>query len=169
MQKQKGVKKFALSILPRHLIRFARSRYQCHISLPHLFHSVCPVLSFMKYSSRISHGKIETDVCTSQFTMEQRAVIRFLTLKGLDVQQIHSELESVYHKEALPLPTVYKWSSRSRVGRTNLSDDPRSGRPRKSDLATGISTTLEELPFLSCKLTARHLRVAKATCLKTWD
>jgi transposase len=80
--------------------------------------------------------------------MEQRAVIRFLMLKGLGVQQIHSELESVYHKEALDLPTVCKWSARFRVGRTKLSDDPRSGRPRKSDLATGISAMLEERPFL---------------------
>jgi hypothetical protein len=47
----------------------------------------------------------------------------------------------------------------------NLSYDPRSGRPRQSDLATGIAALLEELPFLSCRLIARHFRVAKTTCL----
>jgi transposase len=63
--------------------------------------------------------------------MEQSAAIRFLTLKGVGVQQIHSELESVYHKEVLTLATVYKWSARFPVGRTELSDDARSGRPKK--------------------------------------
>jgi transposase len=98
--------------------------------------------------------------------MEQRAVIRFFTLKGLNVQQIHSELESVYHKEALALPTVYKWSARFRIGRTTLSDEARHGRPGKSDLATGISAMLEVRPFLARKPIARHFRVAKTTCLR---
>jgi transposase len=98
--------------------------------------------------------------------MEQRAVIRFFTLKGLGVQQIHSELESVYHKEALTFSTGYKWFARFRVGRTKLSNDPRSRRPRESDGATGISAMLEERPFVSCKLIARQFRVAKTTCLR---
>jgi hypothetical protein len=37
----------------------------------------------VKYSSSTSHRKIEADVCPSTLTMEQRAVIRFSTLKGL--------------------------------------------------------------------------------------
>jgi hypothetical protein len=98
--------------------------------------------------------------------MEQRAVIRFLTFKGLDVQQIHSEHVSLYHKEALTLPTIYKWSARFLVGRTNLSDDPRSGMPQNSDLATGIFAMLERPPLLLCRLIARHFRMAKTTCLR---
>jgi histone-lysine N-methyltransferase SETMAR len=98
--------------------------------------------------------------------MEQRAVVRFLTLKWLNPQQIYSELESVYHEDALAMPTVYKWHARFRDGRTELSDDPRSGRPRKSDLAEAIFSMLEERPFSSCKCLARHFRVAKATCLR---
>jgi transposase len=98
--------------------------------------------------------------------MDQRAVIRFFTVKGLSVQQIHWELESVCHKKALTLSTVYKWSARFRVGRTKLSNDPRSSRPEKSDVTTGISGMLEERPFLSCKLIARPFRVAKTTCLR---
>jgi transposase len=98
--------------------------------------------------------------------MEQRAVLRFFTLKGLNPQQIYSELESVYHEDALALPTIYKWHVRFRDGRTELSDDPRSDRPRRSDLAEVISSMLEERPFLSCKLLARHFRIAKVTCLR---
>jgi transposase len=67
--------------------------------------------------------------------MEQRVVLRFLTLKELNPQQIHSELESVYHEDALSLPTIYKWHARFRDGRPGLSNDLRSGRPRNSDSA----------------------------------
>jgi hypothetical protein len=98
--------------------------------------------------------------------MEQRTVLRFLTLKALNHQQIHSELESVYHEDARALPMIYKWHARFRDGRTELSDDPRSGRPRKSDLAEAFFSMLEERPFLSCKLLAQHFRIAKATCLR---
>jgi hypothetical protein len=136
------------------------------ISLRQLFHSIFIVLSFMKYSSNTSHRKIETYVWTSAFPMERRAVIRFLTLKGVGVQRIHSKLESVYHKEALTLPTVDKCSARLRVMRTNLSNEPRSGTPRKSDLATVISAMLEGRPLLSCKLIARLFSVANTPCLR---
>jgi transposase len=86
--------------------------------------------------------------------MEQRAVLRFLTLKGLNPQQIRSEFESVYHEDALALPTIDKWHARFRDVRAELSDDPTSGRPRKSDLAEAIFSMLEERSFLSCKLLA---------------
>jgi transposase len=97
---------------------------------------------------------------------EQRAVFRFLTLKGLNPQQILSELESVYREDALALPTIYKWHARFRDRRTELSDDPRSGRPRKSDSAEAIFSMLEPRPFLSYSLLARHFGIAKATCLQ---
>jgi hypothetical protein len=67
--------------------------------------------------------------------MEQRDVLRFVTLKRLDPQQIHSELESVCHEDALALPTISKRQVCFRDGRTELSDDPRSGTPRKNDFA----------------------------------
>jgi transposase len=98
--------------------------------------------------------------------MEQRAGGRFLLLKALNPPLIHSEPESIYHQHALALPTVCKWLARFRDGRTELSDDSRSGRPRKSDLAGPISSMLKERPFSSCKLLARHFRVTKATCLR---
>jgi hypothetical protein len=38
--------------------------------------------------------------------MEQRAVIRFLTLKGLNPEEIYSEVESDYHQDVLAFPPV---------------------------------------------------------------
>jgi hypothetical protein len=49
-----------------------------------------------------------TDVCTFSASMEQRAVIRFLTLKTLKSKAILAELESVYGDAVPALATVKK-------------------------------------------------------------
>jgi hypothetical protein len=98
--------------------------------------------------------------------MEQRAVIRFLTLEGLRARAIATELGDVYHPDALALPTVKKWRKRFVQGRTSLSDDPRSGRSLTNDLVAAIASMLKERPFASCKVLSQHFRIVKATCLQ---
>jgi hypothetical protein len=56
--------------------------------------------------------------------MEQRAMVRFSTFKGLSPKDIYTELESVYMDETLCLRIVYKWHERFMQGRTELFDDP---------------------------------------------
>jgi hypothetical protein len=95
--------------------------------------------------------------------MEQRAVIRFFTLKGLKAKEIRAGLESAYGPEALALSTVKKWRKCFQEGRTDLIDDR---RPVTPDLAEAIQSMLAERPFLWCKVLCRHLRIGKATCLR---
>jgi transposase len=97
--------------------------------------------------------------------MEQRAVIRFFTLKRLKAKEIRAELESVYGPEALALSTVKKWRKRFEEGRTDLIDDRRPGRPVTHDLAEAIQSMLTKRPLVSCTVFCRHLRTGKATCL----
>jgi transposase len=75
--------------------------------------------------------------------MEWRAVVRFFTLKGLKARAIHTERELVYRPEALARPTVRKWQRRFHQVRTDMCNDPRSGRPLKNDLAGAIGPMLE--------------------------
>jgi transposase len=98
--------------------------------------------------------------------MEQRAVIRFLTLKGLKSRDIHASLMSVSGGDELAITTVKKWNKRFREGRTDLFDDPRVGRPLTHDLAEAIRSVLTDRPFTSCKVLCRHFRIGKATCLR---
>jgi transposase len=98
--------------------------------------------------------------------MEQRAVVRFVTLKSLSLKDIYTELESVYMDQALCLHTVYKWHERFMQGRTELFDDPRSGRPLQNDLADAFCAMIQEFPFTSCKFLCIHFRLAKNTCLR---
>jgi histone-lysine N-methyltransferase SETMAR len=98
--------------------------------------------------------------------MEQRAVIRFLTLKGQSAKSILSELMEVYHQDALCLTAVKKWRKRFLKGRTSLEDDLRIGRPKKSDLADPLLQLLQETPFISCKCMCCRLKISKTTCLR---
>jgi transposase len=104
-------------------------------------------------------------VCTLRRSMEQRAVVRVLTLKRLKSGQIDAELKTMSGPDALALATVKKWSKCFREVRTDLSDNPTSGPPLTHDLAEAIRSVLRERPFTSCKVLCEHFRIAKATCL----
>jgi hypothetical protein len=98
--------------------------------------------------------------------MEQRAVVRFLTLKGLHAGAIVAELRWVYKKDALGLATVKKSCKHFVEGRTGLFDNPRSVRLLSKDLAEVIASIPKEKPFASCKVLCRHFRIAQTTCLR---
>jgi transposase len=74
--------------------------------------------------------------------MEQGAMICFFTVKGLNARAIHIKLELVYDTETLAPSTVKKWLRCIHQGRTDLFDNPRSGRPLTNDLAGAIGSML---------------------------
>jgi transposase len=79
--------------------------------------------------------------------MEQRAVVRFFTLKGLSPRDIHAELQSVDGNVVLCLRAVYKWHDRFMQGKMELFDNPRAGRPMQNDLADADRAMIQEFPF----------------------
>jgi hypothetical protein len=97
--------------------------------------------------------------------MEQRAVVRSLTLKKLSARDITAELERVYGHEALSQSAMKKCRKRFVKGRITLEDDTPSGRPPRSDLFESLSALIDESPFISCKSMCQMLRLPKTTCL----
>jgi hypothetical protein len=83
--------------------------------------------------------------------MEQRVVLRFLTIKGLKAKKIKMEITSVYGDEALQISAVKKWRKHFMLGRTELGDDRRSGRSANSDLTHVIAELIRARPFLPAK------------------
>jgi hypothetical protein len=79
--------------------------------------------------------------------MEHRAIVRFLTLKGLKAQEIEMELTSVYSDEAIHISDVKKWRTHFLQRRTELGDNSRSGRPVNSDLTSVIAELIQKCPF----------------------
>jgi transposase len=70
--------------------------------------------------------------------MEQRTVVRFLTLKKLSAGDITIELEEVYGHEALSLSAVNNWCKRFMNKRITVKDEPRSGKPPRRDLCESL-------------------------------
>jgi hypothetical protein len=89
-----------------------------------------------------------------------------LTLTDLKAEELEIELRIVYGDEALRISAMKKWRTPFLQGRTELGDDPRSGRLTNSDLTQMIIELIQEGPFLSYKILCRHLRVSKETCLR---
>jgi len=132
----------------------------CILSIPVRFWKIFEKFDFggkfwRDENSRYPTGRI--------IEMEIRAVIRYLTLKGMSSDSIHTELKDVYGADVCSLPMVKKWRKRFREGRTDLGDDPRSGRPRNDDVITVVSNLLQEQPFVSCKAMQRVLGIPKTT------
>jgi hypothetical protein len=98
--------------------------------------------------------------------MEQRAVIHFLTLKGLYASAITAKLRPVYETEAFVFSPMKKWSKCFTEGRTSLYDDSVGERPLTNDCAEAISSMLKERLDLSCEFLYRYFRIAKGTCLR---
>jgi len=60
---------------------------------------------------------------------EKRAVIKYLTLKGLSAVEISTELNSVLRDNTPSDATIYRWIAEFQRGRKSTEDEQRSGRP----------------------------------------
>ena len=61
--------------------------------------------------------------------IEYRAVIKFVTRKGLNATEISKELDNVYKYSAPSYRTVAKWVAEFKDPERGLEDASRSGRP----------------------------------------
>jgi transposase len=90
-------------------------------------------------------------------TIEVRAVIHFFYLLNTPDEDILAQLETAYGEGIVNLKTVQRWTSKFRDKKTDLDDQPRSGRPRRDEELPRILTMIEENPYLSQKKIAQSL------------
>ena len=57
----------------------------------------------------------------SEILLEQRAIIKYLTRKGLSGKRIHAALEEAFQANAMQLRTVQEWRKRFAEGRQRIS------------------------------------------------
>ena len=60
---------------------------------------------------------------------EVRGVIRFLQAENVRPSEIHRRLVAVYGEHVMNAASVRKWCTKCRIGRTDVHDAERSGRP----------------------------------------
>lgn len=89
--------------------------------------------------------------------MEQRYVIKFLQSDGYTASQIIDKLKDIYYTQALNRTQVYYWLAELRRGRTDLNDEPRSGRPPNDDLDDRIRACININPHASCRHIANQI------------
>jgi hypothetical protein len=97
--------------------------------------------------------------------IEQRAAVRFLTLKKVSAIDITVELEGVHGREALSLSAVKKWRKRFVNMMITLEDDPCSERLPRSNPYEFLRALIDEAPFISCERMCQKLRIPKTTCV----
>jgi hypothetical protein len=59
--------------------------------------------------------------------IEYRAVIKFFVKEGLTPNEIHSRFIKVYGDSSSLFPTIKKWATEFKRGRTSLQVDSREG------------------------------------------
>ena len=84
----------------------------------------------------------------SDLKLQQRAVVRFLSLEGVPPHQILDRLQEVYHGEALSKASVYFWVNETKRGRQSVCDEERSGRLIEATSAGNIEA-VEKLVMLN--------------------
>jgi transposase len=79
-------------------------------------------------------------------TCEMRSVNRFLNARYIKSADIHGQLCSVYGKHAMSDSMVRRWMGHFNVGRENVHDDPRSGRPSvvNEDMVRAVEEKIQE-------------------------
>lgn len=121
------------------------------------------VISFVLITQRLHLLCIYFRIAAKMDTVEYRAVIKFLTKKGLSSNQILQELQGVYHDEAPSRRTVERWHHEFLHGRISLHDDKHPGRPTSStsgDNVDAVHRLVLEDPRVRVKVIAETLHIS---------
>ncbi len=81
---------------------------------------------------------MELPIPCASGSCEQCSAIRFLNTEKTLAKNIATRLKNEYGKAVMPSQMIRSWVERFKVGRNNVRDDDRSGRP--SDAVNGETT-----------------------------
>ena len=98
--------------------------------------------------------------------MEQRCVIHFLFLKNFKGKQIHVELMEVYGPNAYSYESVKYWVKQFKLGRTDVNDEDRTGRPQELAFVPLVDHIIEKDPYVSSRQIGKMLQITHNTVIK---
>jgi histone-lysine N-methyltransferase SETMAR len=77
---------------------------------------------------------------------ESRAAVKFCFNLGYSATETYNTMQRTQHTKDMKKATVFKWFKRFKDGRSNISDDARSGRPSviTPTLVASVKTFIEE-------------------------
>lgn len=95
---------------------------------------------------------------------EQRFVLKYWFLTGLNAYQMHTKLVETLEEKAYSYSQIKFWCKRFRQGDLSCSYLPKSGRT-PSDLGPSIIKYIEKYPFASASKMSRHFQCSKSTII----
>jgi hypothetical protein len=98
-----------------------------------------------------------------QMEIEQTSVMSYPHRKGMKLPMIVAELAAVYHEDALDESRMKSWLHEMKLHRSDLSDQPSSGRPPLEDIDARIMQLLETKPSSSGRTKAEFLKIPAST------
>jgi hypothetical protein len=95
--------------------------------------------------------------------VEQRYVVGYLHRTEMKLPAIVAELAAIYHEDAFDENRAEDWLHEIKLYRSDLSDQPSSGRPPLEDIDARILQTLEAEPWSSVRTIAEFLKIPAST------
>jgi hypothetical protein len=83
--------------------------------------------------------------------IEKRYLVNFLNAKKFALDRIVAELASVYGEQAYGKKVVEYWIHQIKLGRSDMEDEAKGGRPLLDDVDARILTCLGDEPFSSIR------------------
>jgi len=99
--------------------------------------------------------KLNMASCTDD-GFKQKAVIEFLTIEGVAAKNISDRLRTVYKEPALSYDSVRRWVIKFKSGSRDISDKPRSGRP-KTAVTNDNKRRVDEMILGNRRVTVRDI------------
>jgi hypothetical protein len=96
---------------------------------------------------------------------DQRVIIKFLWNEGADARDIGDKLQVQFGEHVYQLRTIRFWIAETRLGRQDLHDEIRTGRPLLDDLDATILAIFGKCLFKSAYSIIERLLVAHSTVL----
>lgn len=94
---------------------------------------------------------------------ENRAVIKYMNLKGMTASEIHADMVRTLADSAPSYATVTRWIRDFKRGRDSVEDDPRSGRPATATTKDNLDLALQMVMQdrrISCRQIAERLGIS---------
>jgi hypothetical protein len=95
--------------------------------------------------------------------MDQKPIVLYLRMKGMDLDAIHDDLVRTLGKDAMAYSTVTKYAHSAQFFGRKEATPPEAPDMERSPVDEAILTTLAEFPFSSVRELSRRICLPKST------
>jgi hypothetical protein len=95
--------------------------------------------------------------------MDQKPIVLYLQMKGMDLDAIHDDLVCTLGKDAVAYSTVTKYARNAQFSGRKEATPPEAPNMERSPVDEAILTALAEFPFSSMRDLSRRIYLTRST------